>query len=115
MLEISVIGHIGKDAEVKNKNGKDFVAFSVAHTEKQLVDKDSGEILRGEKTYWVSVATSQLNLAPYLVKGTQVFIRGRLSVNNYKDEDGKNMVGIKCGADTIQLLSSKKKEEKEPA
>lgn len=113
MLEISIIGHVGRDAVLKNKNGQDFVAFSIAHTDRQKVDTDTGEELRKEKTYWVSVTTRQLNLAEFIKKGTQLFIRGRLSTNIYKDDDNQNQVGIKCSADYIQLLGSSKKEKEE--
>lgn len=34
MLKLEVIGHIGSDAVLKDFNGKKYIAFNVAHSEK---------------------------------------------------------------------------------
>lgn len=34
MLQVEIIGNIGNDAQVKDFNGKKYIAFNVAHSEK---------------------------------------------------------------------------------
>lgn len=121
MLELTVVGHIGQDAKIQNSNGNDFVAFSVAHSTPEEVDKETGEVLRKKTTYWVSITTRQLNLAPYLKKGGQVLVRGNMKLRPYKDETtGEKKMGINLSANLIQLLGKKEnqantpEEEKEP-
>ena len=82
MLQIEIIGNIGNDAEVKNINGKDFVSFSVAHSEK---------VNGTEHTTWVSALMNGNggNLLQYLKKGAKVFVRGRGSVKAYTDQSGQ--------------------------
>ena len=74
MLQLSIIGNLGADAEKKEKNGKQFFTFSVAHSEK-LQDGT-------EKTVWVSCISSHniSALLPFLTKGTRVYVLGRASV-----------------------------------
>lgn len=69
MLQLSVIGNLGRDAEVKHIGERDYIAFNVASTE-----KENGE----EVTRWNSVlASNNQNIIPYLRKGQQVFVSGR--------------------------------------
>lgn len=100
MLQIEIIGNIGNNAEIKKINGKDCVAFNVAHSEKY-----NGT----EYTTWVSVLMNGNggNLTQYLVKGTKVFLRGRLSVTNYQDKNGQWRVGVNCSATEVQLCGMK--------
>ena len=101
MLLATIIGNIGKDAETKQINGKDYISFSVASTEK------SGE---QESTTWISVLTSNnANLLPFLKKGQQVFVQGRLKVGMYQTQQNVG-IDISVFASTLQLCGSKKEE-----
>lgn len=101
MLLAAIIGNIGKDAETKQINGKDYISFSVASTEK------NGE---QESTTWVSVLTSNnTNLLPFLKKGQQVFIQGRLKVGMYQTQQNVG-IDISVFASTLQLCGGKKEE-----
>ena len=106
MLEVTIIGHLGKDAEVKEFNGEKYISFSVAHSE-SYKDQNGTKV---EKTVWVSVLRPMGtgNLAQYLTKGQLVMVRGNLSIKPYKAQDGSNAVGINCRAEKIQLLGSSK-------
>lgn len=100
MLKIEIIGNIGNDAEIKSFNGKEFVSFNVAHTEK-FNDK--------EYTTWVSVILNGNggNLKQYLKKGAKVFVRGNLSINQYQNKNGQWAVGVNVSATEIQLCGLK--------
>jgi len=101
MIIASIIGNIGKDAEVKNINGKDYISFSVASTEKQ------GE---QETTTWVSVlASHNQNILPFLKKGQQVFVLGRQVVKMFQSNNNIG-VDISVFAQTLQLCGGKKED-----
>lgn len=100
MLKVEVIGNIGNDAEVKNINGNECVAFNVASSEKR-----NGT----EYTTWVSVLMNGNggNLTQYLKRGAKVFVRGNLSVKQYQDKNGQWCVGINLSASEVQLCGLK--------
>lgn len=108
MLQVEIIGNIGNDAKVKDFNGKKYIAFNVAHSEK--FKNQQG--VETERTTWVSVLKpGESAVAQYLKKGTPVFVRGDLSVKAYKDNAGNWQVGVNCLAREVQLLPGGKREQ----
>ena len=105
MIKMQVIGNLGKDCIVNTVNGKNVINFSVAHTEKF---KDSSGAQR-EKTTWVECAywTDRTGIAPYLKKGTQVYIEGTPEVRTYQTNDGKNGAALSLRVQSVQLLGSR--------
>jgi single-strand DNA-binding protein len=81
MIKLMVIGHLGKDAEVREVNGKKVIAFSVAHSEKYRDSQGNQQ----SRTTWVrcSYWNDNTNIVPYLRTGTQVFVEGTPSVDAY--------------------------------
>ena len=90
------IGHLGQDAEIsKTKNGGYWVRFSVGTN----TTTSQGQQL----TNWIRCSDfrkSNTNLAKYLVKGKQVFVRGTLESS--KGDNGVTYLTTKV--DEIQLL-----------
>jgi len=108
MLQVEIIGNIGNDAQVKDFNGKKYIAFNVAHSEK--FKNQQG--VETERTTWVSVLKpGESAVAQYLKKGTPVFVRGDLSVKAYKDNAGIWQVGVNCLAREVQLLPGGKRDQ----
>ena len=108
MLQVEIIGNIGNDAQVKDFNGKKYIAFNVAHSEK--FKNQQG--VETERTTWVSVLKpGESGLVQYLKKGTPVFVRGDLSVKAYKDNAGNWQVGVNCLAREVQLLPGGKRDQ----
>lgn len=105
MLQCEVIGNIGSDAEIKEFNGKKYVSFNVAHSEKR---KDSNGTMV-ESTTWVSVLWygDGGGLTQYLKKGCKVFVRGRLSVKPYQDRNGNTQVAVNVNANEVNLCGFK--------
>lgn len=106
MLQISVIGHIGADASVKEANGKKFVSFNVAHTERW----NGADGVAHESTMWVSCALNGDGggLLPYLKRGACVFVQGRGSVRVYSSQVERGMkAGINLSVDRIELVGGK--------
>lgn len=104
MIELQMIGFIGKDAvEITKKDGSRALAFDVGETAKY-----GGK----QVTTWVNCYTTQLHLAPYLKKGTQVFVRGGFYIapTRHFDNDTENdaEVRVNCAAFTIHLISTEK-------
>lgn len=109
MLKVEIIGNLGANAEVREKNGNRFGMCRVAHTE-TWVGQDG---CKHESTQWVDVIIqADAKVIPYLLKGTQIFVRGSMSIRVYSSEKDRCMkAGITIRAQEIQLLSSQKKEE----
>lgn len=108
MLQVEIIGNIGNDAQVKDFNGKKYIAFNVAHSEKFKNQQD----VETERTTWLSVLKpGESAVAQYLKKGTPVFVRGDLSVKAYKDNAGNWQVGVNCLAREVQLLPGGKRNQ----
>lgn len=106
MIKLLAIGHLGKDATTNQVNGKNVINFTVAHTEK--FKDNAGNAM--EKTIWVSCAywTDKTAIAPYLLKGTQVFVEGTPEVKMYQKNDGSQGADLTVRVFSVQLLGGKK-------
>ena len=103
--KVILLGHLGKDAETRfTPAGASVTSFSVA-TSRRWKDKETGEWK--EETDWhrVDLWRSE-NLAPYLTKGKQVYVEGRLRTRSYEDKDGQKRYVTEVVADDVILLGS---------
>lgn len=105
MLQVSLIGNLGADAQVKGKNGNSFLCFNVAHTAR--VRQSNGEVV--DQTQWVSVTMNHYsdNFAKYLVRGTKVYVYGKLFCRIWRDAQNTPNVGLNVLADIVELCGSK--------
>src|SRR5688500_5103014 len=105
MIKLQVIGNLGKDCITNTVNGKSVMNFSVAHTEKF---KDNQGVQQ-DKTIWVECAywTDRTAVAPYLKKGTQVYVEGSPEVRTYSKNDGTTGVSLSLRVQSVQLLGSR--------
>jgi single-strand DNA-binding protein len=106
MIKLLAIGHLGKDATTNQVNGKNVINFSVAHTEK-FKDAAGNSM---EKTIWLACAywADKIAIAPYLLKGTQVFIEGIPEVKMFNRNDGSPGAELTVKVFSVQLLGGKK-------
>lgn len=88
---VTLLGHLGKDCEVRyTPSGVACGTFSIA-TSRRWKDKESGEWK--EETDWHNVVYWRCeNVAQFLVKGTQVYVSGRLQTRSYEKDGGKRYV-----------------------
>jgi single-strand DNA-binding protein len=102
--KVILLGHLGKDAETKfTPGGAAVTKFSVA-TNRRWKDQQSGEWK--EETDWANVVLWRSeNLSPYLTKGKQVYVEGRLQTRSYDDKDGKKQYFTEVVADQVILTS----------
>ena len=85
---VKLIGHVGKDPEVKTlENGTKVANFSIAVT-KSFKDKDGN---KQENTQWFNlVAWRKLAeiIESYVKKGSHLAVEGELSSRSWDDKDG---------------------------
>ncbi|MFN5629847.1 MAG: single-stranded DNA-binding protein [Bacteroidota bacterium] len=86
--KVQLIGHIGKDPEVKEfEAGKKLAKFSIATNENYKNQKGEWQT----QTTWHNVIAWGNNasiIEKKLVKGTEVAIEGKLINRSYTDKDG---------------------------
>lgn len=106
--QAQIIGHLGKDPEVRYLPSGEAVAnFSIATTEKWK-DKNSGE--QREETEWhrISVFGRLAEIVgEYLKKGSLVFIQGKIKTRKYTDKDGAERYATEIRAETMKMLGGR--------
>lgn len=106
MLQFTVIGNLGADARIEESNGRKFVSFNVAHTERW----NNSDGTTREATQWVSCALDGDggNLLPHLKKGRQVYVIGHGSVRVYSSPKERRMVaGLNISVQRLELLGGR--------
>ena len=105
MIKLQIVGNLGKDCIVKEVNGKTVINFSVAHTDKF---KDAQGILK-ERTTWVECAywTDRTAVAPYLKKGTTVYVEGSPEAEGYLNKENQPAATLRMRVMNVQLLGGR--------
>lgn len=102
MLQTTVIGNVGADAQVNNKDGREFVTFRVAHNDSWT--DQAGQ--QHSNTIWVDcIMNGHPKVADFIKAGTQVVCIGRTSLRVYSSEKDRCMkAGIQINVESVQLL-----------
>ena len=111
MIKVEIIGNLGADAQLLEKNGNKFVAFRVANTDK-WVDKSTGRVI--ESTQWISCTLNGDGgaLLPYLKRGTKVFVRGNAQFVIFSSAKTRQMeVGVNLFVREIELCGGAAAQE----
>jgi single-strand DNA-binding protein len=102
--KITIVGYLGRDPELRyTPQGTALCKMSIATTEKRK--NVAGEM--EEHTTWFRVTAwgRQAELAnEYLAKGRQVYIEGRLRLEEYTDREGQKRFSAEVSATEIQFL-----------
>lgn len=108
MLQATLIGHLGADAECKNNNGKEFITFRIANTEKWT--DDAGQV--HENTTWVDcIMNGKPKVFDYLKKGVQLFVAGSVSLRVFSSAKERCMkAGMTINVRNIELLGGRADE-----
>src|SRR5262245_8843704 len=105
--KVILIGHLGKDPEIKRFEGGGMVAnFTMATTE-VYKDKNGN---RAEKTEWhnIAVGGKQAEIAEkYLKKGSAIYVEGRISSRDYTDKDNIQRRFYEIRVDRFHMLDRK--------
>ena len=106
--KVFVLGHLGRDPDVrKTQGGTSVASFSVA-TSESFTGSD-GE--KKEKTEWHNVvAWGKLAdvVGQYVKKGSQVHVEGRLETRSWEDKDGVKKYKTEIVAQQIQFCGGGK-------
>jgi single-strand DNA-binding protein len=105
MIKMQVIGHLGRDCTTNLVNGRSVMNFTIAHTEKFKDAQGNPK----DKTIWVDCAywTDRTGIAPYLKKGTQVFVEGQPDIRTYTTKEGQQGATLSLRVLQVQLLGSR--------
>lgn len=112
MQQIQIIGNLGEDCQVREFNGRKFVAFRVACSEKVQSNEGPKEV-----TTWYSCTFNKMDsgVLQYLVKGTKVFVQGRPKYQLYDSATFHcKMIDVSIFVDVVQLCGSRS-EQAEPS
>lgn len=96
MIQITITGNLGADAERKRINDRTYIAFRMAVKG------------RRDTTTWVSVLYRDSDkLLQYLKKGQSVLIIGEPSFNLYVNKEQRMSLEISVFANTLELTGAK--------
>lgn len=112
MINLFVIGNIGRDATINETNGRKAINFAVAHNS-SYKDQSGSEI---KKTIWVNCTLwrdkdQKASVKEYLKAGVLVAVHGEPSVRTFKNKDGAFVAAMDLNVNKLELLSSSKHEE----
>jgi len=105
--KITIVGYLGQDPKLRyTPQGAAVCNFSVATTEKR---KNAGGETE-EHTIWFRVTAwgRQAEVAAeYLAKGRQVYVEGRLRIEEYTDREGYPRTSAEVNASDIHFLGQR--------
>jgi single-strand DNA-binding protein len=105
--KVILIGHLGKDPEVRYTPGGQAVANFTIATSESWTDKQGQ---RQDRTEWHRiVAWAKLGelCGEYLAKGRQVYIEGQLQTREWTDRDNNKRYTTEIRAQNIQFLGGR--------
>jgi single-strand DNA-binding protein len=107
--KVILLGHLGRDAETKYTPSQVALSrFSVA-TNRRVKDNNTGE-WRDETDWHNVVLWRNENVAPFLTKGRQVYIEGRLQTRQYEDQNGQKRYSTEVVAEDLILIGGRGSE-----
>lgn len=108
-----LVGRVGANPELKNfDGGTKVVNFSLA-TSEYFKDKAG---VRQQKTEWHNVvawSTLAEIVAKNVVKGSELYVEGKIVTRSWDDKDGVKKYTTEIVASEVRFLGSKKSEEGE--
>ena len=107
MNTITIIGRLGRDAEVSMVGDKKDICLA------RFVVGVNDPMSKDEHTDWIKCRQFRCdNLAPYLTTGKLVAVQGRLKVDSYVDKTtGENRTTSYILVDRTEILADGKKSE----
>ena len=109
--KVILVGNLGRDPELRyTAQGTPVCTFSIATNERR---KDRNGEMQDHTTWFrVTLWNRQAETASqYLQKGRQVYIEGRLRVEEYIDRDGKPRQSLEVTATDMQFIGSRSDEQ----
>jgi single-strand DNA-binding protein len=104
ICNITIAGHLGRDAETKTVGDQPVVEWSMAYTHKA---KDTETTTWFRCQYWGQRAAK---VAQYLTKGKAVLVIGGMYEREYQAKDGTTKRSLEVRVETLTLLGDGKRE-----
>lgn len=104
MNNLSIVGRVGKDAEVRDAGRNKVVNFSLAWS------SPFGE----KETTWFNVSLFGerfVKLATYIKKGDQLGVNGEVSLRKYTTKDGDERTSLEINGTNVTLLGGSNRNE----
>jgi len=112
--KVILVGHLGKDPEIRHLEGNVTVAsFPLATSE--MFNKDGRRV---EQTEWHNIVMWRglaEVAAKYLFKGKLVYVEGKLRTRTYEDKEGIRRYTTEVVAENFTLLGRKSDFEPNPS
>ena len=107
--KITLVGNLGRDPELRyTPQGTAVASFSMATNERRK-GKDGGEPTDITTWFRVTLWGRQAELAAeHLTKGRQVYIEGRLRLDEYTDKEGNPRTSLEVNATEMQFIGGAK-------
>ena len=105
--KVILVGHLGKDPEVRYMPNGEAVANVTLATSETWKDK-TGE--KQEKTEWHNIVFyKRLGeiAGQYLKKGSLIYVEGRITTEKWQDKEGKDRYTTKIVANEMKMLGAK--------
>lgn len=111
MQKILILGNIGADAVRQNYQGKQFISFRVACTEKFTAN---GQVNEQTQWYDCSLNNADAKIFDYLKKGQKVFITGRPRYSIYDSQAHRcKMIAVNVFVESIELAGSTMQQQQQ--
>lgn len=107
MNKVTLIGHIGKDPEVRYTTSGTAVASVTLATSEKIKKGDAWE----DHTEWHNLVLwgRKAEIAgEYLAKGSHIAIAGKLRTRKWQDKDGNNRYTTEIVVDELEMLGKKR-------
>ena len=104
---VQVIGHLGRDVELKYSQSGNAVANLSVATDESYTDRDGNRVQRTEWHHVVAYGKTAENCATYLAKGSLVYVEGSLQTRKWQDQSGQDRYTTEIKAQRVQFLDRK--------
>ena len=114
--KVLLLGRLGQDIELRYTPNGDAVGNVTMATSETWKDKSTGE--RKEKTEWhrlVIWGRRAEGLKDYLLKGTQIYVEGRLQTRQWEAKDGGKRSTTEVKVDNIEFVGGGRGTANRPA
>ena len=101
-----LVGNLGRDAEMRFTTGGTAVATVSIATTDHFTDRDGQ---KREDTQWHRIVIwgkTAESIQPYLTKGKQIYVEGKIQTREWTDKEGKQVKTTEIRADRVVLLGS---------
>lgn len=111
--KVTLMGHLGRDAETKKKNDYNTVWLNLATTEWQKISNGANDEYT-DRTIWhrIHVTGKLADKAMPLLKGDYIYVEGALSSYEYENQSGgRQTINFIKARDIIPWVPKERKQE----